>query len=60
MATPAMQVNIREACLGVLLFVTFEAKRGKRIATRNEAKPNGNKISSIKCLYGEELTVGTV
>jgi hypothetical protein len=60
MAMQAKKVNIRDACRGVLLFVNFEAKRGKRIATRNEAKPNGNKISSIKCLYCEKLTGGII
>jgi hypothetical protein len=47
-ATLATQVNTKDIFLGSLLLVNFEAKRGSNIATRNEAKPNGNRISNIK------------
>lgn len=46
-ATDAVIVPMRDACLVSLLAPSFEPTRGKITARKNAAKPNGNRISSM-------------
>jgi hypothetical protein len=46
-ATLATQVETSDACLGTLLFPSFEPAIGRIIARKKAAKPKGNRISSM-------------